>query len=259
MTDRQLAPLFTWRSAICDSELTATARHVALTLSLYMNERGGSAFPGAERLAHDTGLSERAVRDHLNGLVHAGWLVLLHRGGGRKNANEYGAAIPADIGQSKEEPAAPFSDRNPASDDTNPADDDAKPCTTFPPTLQELSIELSTGGDDAPPLPIPLESRRRNPVFEAVAEACGIDWREGLTKAARGRIGKAAADIEKAGGTAEEVLVRARRYVAKYGADRITPSALASHWPALTASNVAGPDVSRATAGIASWLQASQR
>ena len=49
----QLSALFTWRSAICESGLPPTARHVALTLSLHMNERGGSAFPGATLLATD--------------------------------------------------------------------------------------------------------------------------------------------------------------------------------------------------------------
>lgn len=93
----RLAPLFTWRSAIVDSELAATTRHVALTLSLHMNERGGSCYPGAPRLARETGLSERAVRDHLGRLVDAGWLVLERRGGqrgGRRESNEYRATVP---------------------------------------------------------------------------------------------------------------------------------------------------------------------
>lgn len=96
MTTRIL-PLLTWRAALCDSSLAPPTRLVGLTLSLYMNERGGSAHPGAERLAHDTGLSERTVREHLSQLVAGGWLVLTEPGGlkgSRRRANEYEAVIP---------------------------------------------------------------------------------------------------------------------------------------------------------------------
>lgn len=125
-----LAPLYTWRTALCTSGLEPTTRHVALTLSLYMNERGGSAFPGAERLAHDTGLTDRTVRDHLHKLVKTGWLEILAAGGGRNRANEYAARFP-EIGNTERDsgnPAAP-----------NGESDDAKPGSTFTPTIQELS------------------------------------------------------------------------------------------------------------------------
>ena len=56
-------------------DLPPTARHVALTLAIYMNERGDSAFPGGSRLKRDTGLSFGAVRTALKALVGAEWLV----------------------------------------------------------------------------------------------------------------------------------------------------------------------------------------
>ena len=93
-----LSPLFTWRSAICESDLPATAKHVALTISLYMNERGGSAFPGGSRLARDTSLDLRTVKRALALLEAEGWLTVVHRGscvrGGRRTANEYAASQP---------------------------------------------------------------------------------------------------------------------------------------------------------------------
>jgi hypothetical protein len=98
--DGKLSPLFTWRSAVCESGLPPTTRHVALTLSLYMNERGGSAFPGASRLSHDTGLHEDSVRKHLLSLVHAGWLRQTHRGGlkgAKRTANTYVATVPPPV------------------------------------------------------------------------------------------------------------------------------------------------------------------
>lgn len=92
-----LAPLFTWRSAICESDLAPTTRHVALTLSLYMNERGGSAHPGAPRLADDTGLHVSTIRAELGKLLDGGWLALVQRGGlkgERRVANAYEARFP---------------------------------------------------------------------------------------------------------------------------------------------------------------------
>lgn len=94
---KKMAPLFTWRSALCDSDLPSTTRHVALALSLYMNERGGSAYPGISHLVHDTALSESTCRDHLGRLVREGWLVLVEQGGRkgqRLRANLYEARIP---------------------------------------------------------------------------------------------------------------------------------------------------------------------
>lgn len=93
-----LKPLFTWRSAIMDSNLSSTARHVALTLSTYMNERGGSAFPGASRLAHDTALHLDTVKEKLRELERLGWLTCVERGGapkgGERKANKYAATVP---------------------------------------------------------------------------------------------------------------------------------------------------------------------
>jgi len=93
----KIQPLLTWRGAVCESDLRPATRHVALTLSLYMSERGDSAYPGARRLAHDTGLTERSVRDHLAGLVKGGWLQLVEKGGNKgdkRHANVYAARVP---------------------------------------------------------------------------------------------------------------------------------------------------------------------
>jgi hypothetical protein len=70
-----LRPLFTWRSAIVESDLPPTARHVALTLALHMNERGGSCFPSQATLASETGLHPRTVKRSLQAGWSAGWSV----------------------------------------------------------------------------------------------------------------------------------------------------------------------------------------
>lgn len=93
----KLAPLFTWRSALAESDLGPTTRHVALALSLYMNERGGSAYPGPALLARDTGLHLSTVKEKLAELEVKGWLTCIARGGMKgeaRRANEYRAAVP---------------------------------------------------------------------------------------------------------------------------------------------------------------------
>ena len=98
MTRSTLSPLFTWRGAIGDSGLPPTVRHVLLAVSLYMSERGDSAFPGNARLVHDTGLGDRAVRRALKAAVEADWLVVKVKGcsnkGGRRIASVYAANVP---------------------------------------------------------------------------------------------------------------------------------------------------------------------
>lgn len=94
-----LSPLFTWRSAICQSELPATTRHVALTLSLHMSELGDSCYPSQSRLAEETGLARRTVNRHLSKLDGDGWLE--HTGwktwetpGGEQKTKVWKAVLP---------------------------------------------------------------------------------------------------------------------------------------------------------------------
>src|ERR1700694_2761904 len=87
-----LSPLFTWRSAIAESDLGSTTKLVAFALSLHMNERGGSCFPSIQTLARETSLGVSTVREHIGKLESADWL-LRKIGGGRKS-NRYTASVP---------------------------------------------------------------------------------------------------------------------------------------------------------------------
>ncbi|MBK9181452.1 MAG: helix-turn-helix domain-containing protein [Acidimicrobiales bacterium] len=82
MGSDNLSALFTWRSAVVESDLASTTRHVALTLSLHMSERGDSCWPSVRTLARETGLDERTVRGHLHVLLEGGWLERVARNGG---------------------------------------------------------------------------------------------------------------------------------------------------------------------------------
>lgn len=97
-TTRRLSPLFTWRAALRhDDRLNATARHVGLALSLYMNEAGDSAFPSIRRLADDCARGLSTIQRALNDLEDCGWLTVTRAPGlpgGRGRTNDYRATIP---------------------------------------------------------------------------------------------------------------------------------------------------------------------
>lgn len=131
---RTIAPLFTWRSAISESALPPTCRHVLLALSLYMNEKGGSAYPGSARLAHDTGLNQRTVKTQMGHAEKCGWIRVVQRGGstkgGKRLASEYVAHIPGHI------PVDSHRGRR----TTGGADDDDQWRTIRPPVAQDHPI-----------------------------------------------------------------------------------------------------------------------
>lgn len=88
-----------WQLAIRESGLRPSARHVALTLALRMDEKG-VCWPSLDTLAAETGLSEKTVRLRRDDLVEAGWLVVeRHRGrrGRSENVSVYRATFPSEI------------------------------------------------------------------------------------------------------------------------------------------------------------------
>lgn len=76
-----LRPLFDWRSAVASpfGPGAPTTRHVLLTLSLHMSPRGDSCFPSIELLVEESGLSRRAIIEHLKLAESAGWIAKQER------------------------------------------------------------------------------------------------------------------------------------------------------------------------------------
>lgn len=72
---------------------------------------------------------------------------------------------------------------------------------------------------------------RRDELFEAVAEVCGIDWQTDLTTAARGPLNKAVAGLRSVGAEPQQVRQRAVNW--PYENATLTPTALEKHWPQL--------------------------
>lgn len=96
MSDRRRA--WTWRHAILESDLKSTTRHVLLTIGCHMNDVGEGCYPTTKQLHLETGLSERAVCEHINLAIDAGWLIRFQHGyrGQKWKRNEYRPRWPDD-------------------------------------------------------------------------------------------------------------------------------------------------------------------
>lgn len=173
---KRLSPLFTWRSAIAASDLEPTTRLVAFALSLHMNERGGSAFPGAALLSSDTGLAESTVREHRKRLEELGWLELTERGGRqgeRRRANAYRATIP-DVPLREPAGSDPSGSTTPPSDGATPPGAGDDPSGSRTPGRK--------GGRQEDDIPAPRGGKRTSPEADALTR----DWwdamkRQGIT------------------------------------------------------------------------------
>lgn len=78
---------------------SSTTRHVLLTLALHMNEHGQGAWPSQKKLATESGLSERTVREHLALAEAQSWIAVHQRRRPQQAwfVHEYVATIPAEL------------------------------------------------------------------------------------------------------------------------------------------------------------------
>jgi DNA-binding MarR family transcriptional regulator len=163
----KLSPLFTWRTAITESDLRPTSRHVALTLSLYMGEKGDHAWPAVTTLAEDTGLDRRTVQRALRELQDSGWLAV--RIGGGHATSRYVGLIPE--GRHRTAPAE--SAASEAADD-RPGGGVAPPesVITTPTPRQVLSVDWFEKFWKLYPRKVEKQGARRR--FEAIIQR-GVD------------------------------------------------------------------------------------
>lgn len=256
MATTNLKPLFTWRSAIVESNLKPTTRHVLLTLSLHMNERGGSCFPSVETLARETDLNRATIIRQLQIAETDGWLVV-ERSAGR-TSNRYEAAIPSPSATVEEaatvahndgcepsnrRPLRPSHKTTVAEDEPNRRFDEVQPSFSVRPTVAQndpsTSVTLqknsprgrqSLAGAAAP-------ARRPDHAFDALCEVTATNPAE-LTNSARGPLNRALAEIRGAwhgppDDLPDEIRRRAGRYLVQMRDCRLTAPALAKHWPSL--------------------------
>ena len=98
----------------------------------------------------------------------------------------------------------------------------------------------------------PAKPKRRDRLFEAVAEAEGTNWTSGMTNRARQALNAAVGDLRAAGADPDDVPVRAERYRRRFPDAPLTANALAKHWPKLGADVVT--DLPRHQRGVAEFL-----
>lgn len=217
-----------WRKAIAGSSLPSAARHVAHAISLYMNRSGGSAFPGAARLAIDTALSLRTVRTALSALEAEGWLIVVQRGGSApgkpRTATEYCVGFPTTSAGD-----APVQEMHSCSSKHRP-----------------VHLTTPTSARDAPqvgrkePVNKPIASisveAGEDTLRSALIEAIGWDVNS-ITKSGNGALAKAVKDIAEVGGRAGDVQTVVARYRKRYPEAGVTPSAIAKHWASFIGSS----------------------
>lgn len=257
----ELKPLFTWRSAIADSDLEPKSRHVALTISLHMNERGGSCFPSLETLAGETGLNKRQVSDGIKDLETSGYLKVT-RGGGRGKPNRYEAIIPMRISLAEVNRRLEIAMRVEAEDvdashayglgqigglkgaEVEPfknAESDGNGAGVEP--FSDLKgADVGTGGRNTENQEKTSSSReQRNAIWDALLAA---GFASPSNAAARSRRGKVVKLLLESGATPDEIERRAAELRRRWGEPAFTDTALASRWDDL-ATNTGGVGTSR--------------
>jgi hypothetical protein len=111
---------------------------------------------------------------------------------------------------------------------------------------RNLEVELGSGTRNLEVV-APEKNSRRDELFEAVAEACGIDWHE-LTDSERGPLNGAVGQLRAVRATPEQVLYRAGNWPSFFGPDTtLTAPALAKYWSQLRNPK---PRVSRTTSAV---------
>lgn len=201
---RSLSPLFTWRGALVESALRPTCKHVGLTLSLHMNERGASCFPSVPTLCDETGLGETAVRGALNDLVKEGWLT--RKIGGGRRSNEYGATIPT-----------------------------PSPAEGVPLASKQGSPSRAEGEDvieDVAPFRTSsskARARSRDEIYEALA----VEFGAPATRNERSKRNGVVKQLKEAGATPAEIVDRRRRFEQRFPGATATDTTLMNHWGSL--------------------------
>lgn len=204
---------------------------VALAYADAAHDDGSNVFPGEDRVAAMTGLSDRQVREHLTGLTRSGLMVVVrHASPGRHAIYRFDLdAIRTQAANRQHSQAVDrqrWDERRRSGVATSAVQ--RKNVGGAPPAEPSYTRQGTVSTAPASTKPN-ANGHRRDELFESVADACGID-RDDLTRSARGAINAAVRDLRAVGALPLEVRRRAARW--PYDAT-LTPSALAKHWPQL--------------------------
>jgi len=200
---------------LIDSGCTDKALRLYVVLARYADNDDLTAYPGRGTLAKRMGCHRTSVDRAVEELIELGAISKQKRvKDGKYQSSLYTIRRIAPSRTHATTPVAP----------TQPPP--SHPCDI---ELEPENIEPKNSLAAAPQ----EKPAKRDELFEAVAEACNIDWHN-LTGSGRGAINKAVKELKDIGVTPDQVGGRAAAYRKTYPDAPLTPSALAKHWAALT-------------------------
>lgn len=127
-------------------------------------------------------------------------------------------------------------------------DRDSDKTEVLAPTARVEKVELVPMSTAVPEA---KKERPRDPVWDALIEVCGVDAKT-IPVSKRGAYGKAVKELKGVDATPDEIRRRGANYVRRWGADKLTPSALVSHWAEVAQAPTNG--VARTTTDVQAWL-----
>ena len=191
----------------------ATSKLVLMALADHANS-DGECWPSMKRVAKLTGISSRQVSTHIVTLESLGYVTKgnRRRHEGQLRGWEYRVNL---HGEATSGSTLPVASGSPA----------------HLPAEVGFRSEPSENRKEEPLADKPPESvtRKKDNLFETVAEVCGIGLTT-LTRTARGQLNKAAKELREIDATDEQVRHKAKAYKAQYPNATLTPTALIKHW-----------------------------
>ncbi len=214
-----------------------TAVVVYLSLARYADNETNRCWPSQKELAATLNVSVATIKRGLKELRDVGALEAhqRHREDGSLTSSEYvllriDPRLRTDQRQSTSEPTS-----EQIQPDVNSQLSEQE--ELYPINYTQLTkpneLDIATEQNSAAET---KRTRERDLLFEAVCQACHIDWKE-LTPSGRGAVGKAVKELKSVGAKPEEVWPR-REILRKKFSVAVTPSSLAKHWASLVPVSV---------------------
>ena len=201
-----------------EQNLDPSDKLVLLALANRSNHETGVCYPGQKLLAKECSMSDRSVRRHLKNLEDLGLIerrARMRPEGRGRTSDEYRIAyFQGDNLSARSRPTG-------QDDTTNRTNQDDQPDTGV-----RTRTEREPEGETL------AASPKKDELFEAIAEACGIRL-DALTRSARGQLNAACKELRDIGATPEQVAGKAKAYRKRYDGAALTPTALTKHWASL--------------------------
>ena len=190
---------------------------VLLALADHANGQTGLCIPGQRLLAEQCSMSVRTVQRHLQSLEQSGLLTreMRMRGDGRgRTSDRYW------LGDQHDKSGPTRQTRT-----TKATNQDDQYDTV-------VVAEPEENRKEEPLAATPPKTPRKDDLFEAVADACRIDWHN-LTPSGRAPLNRAVKELRDIGVSADQIGARATTYRKTYPDAPLTPMALTKHWASL--------------------------